>query len=312
MIGLSSSSTRSRCYRLPAQDDIVAVKKSGRGQRQTDVAGTCGDATAVYTGAMTTATLDDGCRLAYWESGKLDGPAIVFSNALGSDHQIWNRQLPVLEPHFRIVRYDTRGHGASDAPAGDYTLERLGRDVVGLLDTLGIERAHICGVSLGGLTAQWLGAHRPDRVLRLVLANTGARIGTVESWTERINLALTAGLGELADGILGRWFTPAFHAAEPDTIAALRATLVGLNPHGYASCCAALRGADLRPKVAHIKAPTLVVTGTYDEATPPALGFWLSGAIPDAALVPLDAAHIAQIEQSAAFSRALIRFLGQG
>jgi len=179
------------------------------------------------------------------------------------------------------------------------------------MDTLGIGRAHICGVSLGGLTAQWLGAHRPDRVHRLVLANTGARIGTVDSWTERIGLATTAGLGELADGILGRWFTPAFHAAEPDIVAACRATLVGLNPRGYASCCAALRDADLRPKVAHIKAPTLVVTGTYDEATPPALGFWLSGAIPDAALVPLDAAHLAHIEQPAAFNRALLGFLRQ-
>jgi 3-oxoadipate enol-lactonase len=253
--------------------------------------------------------MDDGCKVAYWESGTPDGPAIVLSNALGSTHQIWDRQLPALEPHFRVIRYDTRGHGASDAPAGDYTLERLGRDVIGLLDALGIARAHICGVSLGGLTAQWLGAHRPDRVHRLVLANTGARIGTVESWTERIGLATTAGLGQLADGILARWFTPAFHAAEPDTVAALRATLVSLNPHGYAACCAAVRDADLRPEAAHIKAPALVVTGTYDEASPPALGFWLAGAIPGATLIPLDAAHLAQIEESAPFNRALLAFL---
>ena len=253
--------------------------------------------------------MDNGCRVAYWKSGTADGPAIVLSNSLGSTHQIWDRQLSTLEPHFRVIRYDTRGHGASDAPAGDYTIERLGRDVIALLDALGIERAHICGVSLGGLTAQWLGAHRPDRVQRLVLANTGARIGTVESWTERIGLATTVGLGQLADGILARWFTPAFHAAEPDTVAAIRATLVSLNPHGYAACCAALRDADLRPKAAYIKAPALVVTGMYDEATPPALGFWLAGAIPGAALISLDAAHLAHIEQSAAFNRALLAFL---
>lgn len=258
---------------------------------------------------MTTATMDDGCRVAYWESGRADGPAIVLSNALGSSHQIWDRQLPVLEPHFRVIRYDTRGHAASDSPAGDYTLERLGKDVVQLLDTLGIARAHICGVSLGGLTAQWLGAHRPDRVHRLILANTGARIGTLESWTERIGLARTAGLGALADGILARWFTPAFHAAHPDTVAEIRATFVGLNPEGYVGCCAAVRDTNLTPKVPHIKAPTLVVTGTYDESTPPALGFWLAGAIHGAALVPLDAAHLSQMEQSAAFNRAMVSFL---
>ena len=258
---------------------------------------------------MTSAVTGDGCRLAYWVSGKADGPAVVLSNPLGSDHTIWDRQLPALEPHFRVVRYDTRGHGASDAPAGDYTIERLGLDIVSLLDALDITRAHICGGSLGGLTAQWLGARRPDRVASLVLANTGARIGSVETWNERIGLATTQGLGALADGILGRWFTPAFHAAEPDTIAAMKATLIRVNPHGYASCGAALRDADLRPLAPHIKAPTLVLTGTVDEATPPALGFWLAGAIPGAALVPLDAAHIANIEQSAAFNRLLLSFL---
>ena len=233
----------------------------------------------------------------------------MLSNPLGGTHQIWDRQLAALEPHFRVIRYDTRGHGASDAPAGDYTLERLGRDVIALLDTLEIERAHVCGVSLGGLTAQWLGAHRPERVQRLVLANTGARIGTVESWTERIGLATTAGLEQLADGVISRWFTPAFHAAEPDVVARTRAVFAGLNPNGYASCCAALRDTDFRPKAAHIKAPTLVVTGTFDESTPPALGFWLAGAIHGAALIPLDAAHMAHIEQSAIFNRTVLKFL---
>jgi 3-oxoadipate enol-lactonase len=258
---------------------------------------------------MNTAEVEGGCRLAYWVSGKADGPAVVLSNALGSDHRLWDRQLAALEPHFRVVRYDTRGHGASEAPQGDYTIERLGDDVVALLDTLGIDRAHICGVSLGGLTAQWLAAKRADRVASLVLANTGARIGTVESWTERIGIATTQGLRTLAEATMGRWFTPSFREAEPDTVAAIRQTLIGLNPAGYASCCAALRDADLRPLAAHIKAPTLVITGTVDEATPPALGFWLAGAIPGAALVPLDAAHISNIEQSDAFNRLLLSFL---
>lgn len=258
---------------------------------------------------MAIATMDDGCTVAYWESGQPEGPAIVLSNALGSTHQIWDRQLPVLEPRFRVIRYDTRGHGASGVPPDEVTLERLGLDIVGLLDTLGIAKASVCGVSLGGLTAQWLGAHRPDRVSRIVLANTGARIGTVESWTERIGLATTAGLAELADGIMARWFTPAFHAADPDTVAAIRATFRGLNPQGYAACCAAVRDADLRPLAKHIKVPALVVTGNVDESTPPALGFWLAGAIPDATLIPLDGAHLAQVEQSAAFNRALVKFL---
>jgi 3-oxoadipate enol-lactonase len=155
----------------------------------------------------------------------------------------------------------------------------------------------------------WLGARRADRVGSLVLANTGARIGTVESWTERIGIATTQGLRTLADGVMGRWFTPSFHEAEPETVASIRKTFTGLNPQGYASCCAALRDADLRPLAAHIKAPTMVVTGNFDEATPPALGFWLAGAIPGAALVPLDAAHITHIEQANAFNRLLLSFL---
>lgn len=252
---------------------------------------------------------DDGCRLVCWESGRASGPAVVLSHALGSDHTIWAQQLEALGARFRVLSYDTRGHGRSEAPPGEYTIERLGRDVIALLDALDIERAHICGVSLGGLTAQWLGAHRPDRVGRLVLANTGARIGTVESWTERIGLATTAGLEALADGIIGRWFTAPFRAANVALVADIRAILASQDPRGYAACCAALRDADLKPKVAYIKAPSLVLTGTYDEATPPALGFWLAGAIPGAALIPLEAAHLSLIEQAAAFNGALLSFL---
>jgi 3-oxoadipate enol-lactonase len=258
---------------------------------------------------MNAALVDGDCRIAYWVSGKAEGPAIVLSHALGSDHTLWDRQLAALEPHFRVIRYDTRGHGASDAPAGEYTIERLGDDVVSVLDALDIDRAHICGISLGGATAMWLGARRPDRVASLVLANTGARIGTVETWTERIGVVTTQGLGALADGILARWFTPAFHESEPGIVAAIRATLTKVDPNGYASCCAALRDADLRPLASYIKAPTLVITGNADESTPPALGFWLAGAIPGAALVPLDAAHISNIEQAEAFNRLLLSFL---
>jgi len=252
---------------------------------------------------------DDGCRLAYALAGPDEAPEVVLSNSLGTDRGLWDPQIDALSRRYRVLRYDTRGHGASDAPPGEYTLARLGRDVLSLMDGAGMARAHVVGVSIGGLTALWLGVHAPGRVQRLVLANTAARIGSVSSWTDRMGLVQAEGLEALADVTMERWFTASFRAAQPATVARIRATLLGTPLAGYLGCCAALRDADLRAETGTVRAPTLVITGTHDQATPAADGAWLAGAIAGAELVELDAAHLSNIERSEAFTHAVLTFL---
>jgi 3-oxoadipate enol-lactonase len=252
---------------------------------------------------------DDGCRLAYQLSGRESAPPLVLSNSLGTDHTLWARQAEALAERFRVVRYDTRGHGASDAPAGPYSVDRLGRDVCSLLDHLGIARAHVAGVSIGGLTALWLGIHAADRVDRLVLANTAARIGSVQTWDDRMATVAAEGVAALADATMERWFTAGFRAAEPGVVAGTRATFLATPAAGYLGCCAALRDADLRPLAGEVRARTLVVTGAHDVATPAADGAWLAGAIPGAALHQFEAAHLSNLECAAGFTAAVVAFL---
>jgi 3-oxoadipate enol-lactonase len=253
-------------------------------------------------------TTDDGCRLAYTIAGPASAPTVVLSNSLGTDRGMWAAQA-VLAETFRVVTYDTRGHGESAAPPGDYPMTRLGQDVVSLLDGLGIRRAHVCGVSIGGLTALWLGVHARDRIDRLVLANTAARIGSRELWAARIETALAKGLDGLADAAMERWFTEPFRAAQPETIAAMRRTFRRTPVRGYVGCCAALRDADLRVTTSLVKAPSLVITGRQDPATPPEQGRWLAHTIAGARLEEFDAAHLPNIECAAAFTDAVDRFL---
>ena len=254
-------------------------------------------------------TTDDGCRIAYALSGPLDGPPLVLSNSLGTDRGLWAGQIDALSQRRRVLSYDTRGHGASDAPPGDYSVDRLARDVVSLLDQVGIARADLAGVSIGGITGIWLGVHAPDRVRRLVLANTGARIVTVEFWSDRMQLVAAEGLTALADATMERWFTPGFRAAQPATVARMRATLLSTAVSGYLGCCAALRDADLRAEVARVVAPTLVVTGAHDRSTPPADGLWLADTIAGAHHVEFDAAHLTNVECASAFTDAVQAFL---
>jgi 3-oxoadipate enol-lactonase len=258
---------------------------------------------------MAVHTTDDGCRLAYEVLGPAQAPVVVLSNSLGTDRTLWDPQIEALTAQFRVLRYDTRGHGASEAPPGDYTVERLGRDVVSLLDAEGVARASVCGVSIGGLTALWLGIHVPDRIDRLVLANTAARIGSRELWDERTRLVRTEGLAALADATMARWFTAAFREAAPATIEGIRSTFLRVSPAGYLGCCAALRDADLRDSADQVQAPTLVVAGRHDVATPPEAGAWLAATIPGARLVELDAAHLSNLECAAAFTAAVLDFL---
>jgi 3-oxoadipate enol-lactonase len=253
---------------------------------------------------------DDGCRLHFDVIGPADGPALVLSNSLGSDLHMWDPQVERLSAGYRVLRYDTRGHGSSAAPSGPYTIERLGRDALSLMDAAGMTRADVAGVSLGGLTALWLGIHAAHRVNRLVLANTAARIGSDASWAERMRVVESGGLAAIADITMERWFTAAFRAAEPETVARIRATLAKTSPAGYLGCCAALRDADLRAEAGRVVAPTLVITGAHDPATPPADGAFLATAIPGAALRELAANHLTNVECAEEFGQAMTEFFG--
>jgi 3-oxoadipate enol-lactonase len=258
---------------------------------------------------MSVHTSDDGCRLDYVLAGPDDAQAVVLSNSLGTDRGLWDEQIDALSRRYHVLRYDTRGHGASDASPGDYTLARLGRDVLSLMDHVGMARAHVGGVSIGGLTALWLGVHAPDRVRRLVLANTAARIGSAGAWADRMRRVEAEGLAGLADATMERWFTAGFRAARPRTVGRIRATLLGTSVAGYLGCCAALRDADLRADASQVRAASLVVTGTHDVATPPADGAFLARTIPGATLLELDAAHLSNIECAPAFTDAIVQFL---
>ncbi len=261
---------------------------------------------------MPTLTLGD-VQLNYRIDGRDDAPVLVLSNSLGTDLEMWSPQMPVLVERFRVVRYDTRGHGASSVTEGPYTLDQLGHDVLGLLDHLGIERTHFCGLSMGGLTGLWLAVCAPSRIGRLVLANTGARIGTADGWNSRIASIRDAGSGGLpaavVDGVVERWFTRRHRDLAVAEVERIRRMLVDTSAIGYAANCAAIRDADLRTALTAIRLPTLVVAGAHDPSTPASLGRDIAAAVSGAEYVELDAAHLSNLEQAGAFNAALLRFL---
>ena len=252
----------------------------------------------------------NGVELAYQIDGSEGAPALALVNSLGTNLRMWEPQMARFSQAFRVVRYDCRGHGASAAPPGEYTIEQLGRDLLALLDALRIERAHVCGLSLGGMVALWLAANAPERVARVVFADTAARIGTVESWTARIALARTAGMSAVAELALARFLSARFRSQHPDVARQLREMVESTNLEGYTGACAALRDADLRPSLPAITAPSLIIVGEGDESTPPAQARALHSAIRGSELVIVhDAAHLANVEQPEAFSRAALAFL---
>jgi 3-oxoadipate enol-lactonase len=257
---------------------------------------------------MTFIQVDD-VRLHVRTDGDPARPCVVLSNSLGTDLSMWEPQVPALARHFHVLRYDTRGHGQSGLGSVPVTLERLGRDVVGLLDALAIPRAHLCGISMGGMTGQWLGIHRPQRLDRLVLANTAARIGSFEGWSARAAQVRQEGMDGVADGAAGRWFTPAFIARERHVVGRMIGHLRAQVPDGYAACCDALARGDLRSDVGSIAVPTLVVAGAHDPVTTVDDGKWLANTVPDAALAVVPASHISNIEAEQAFTEAVQRFL---
>jgi 3-oxoadipate enol-lactonase len=256
------------------------------------------------------ATIDlKGSALRVRCDGERSRPTVVLSNSLGTDLSMWDAQAALLATRFHVVRYDTRGHGGSDTPPGPYTIELLGRDVLALLDHLDIERAHHVGLSMGGVIAQWLGAHAPERLHKLVLANTAARIGTEEGWRARAAAVRAAGMAEIAAGAPGRWFTPEFVARQPVIVGLMQKTLRGLHPEGYAACCEALAVADLGDDIGRIVSPTLVIAGALDPVTTVLDAQALADAIPDAALATLPASHLSNIEAPDRFTDLVASFL---
>ena len=251
---------------------------------------------------------------------RVDGPdaapVLLLSNSLSSDMSMWDDQMARLSQHFKVVRYDARGHGQSVTSAGSYTIEQLGRDAVAVLDHVAVSRAHFCGLSMGGLTGLWLALNAPERIARMVLANTGAKIGTHEFWNARIDSmdgSSSAGLPEtIVDAVVERWFTQRFRTIAPPSVERIRRMLVETSSAGYAANCAAIRDADLRERLATIRTPTLVIAGTHDPSTPPSLGREIADAIPGARYLELDSAHLSNIEQAGAFNAAVMRFLTDG
>lgn len=251
----------------------------------------------------------DGCRIAYRFDGPEDAPVLLLSNSLGTDMGMWAPQLAAWTRDFRVLRYDQRGHGASDAPAGAYSLDRLGRDVAELLDALAIDRVDFCGLSLGGMTGQWLGIREPHKLRRLVLANTSSFMGPPTIWDARIRLVMEQGMAPLAEASVERWFTKGFAASAGEAIAPIGAMLQATSPQGYAGCCAAIRDMDMRRTATLIAVPTLIIGGSLDPATPPPHSEALARAIAGSKLVMLEAAHLANVERAEAFGVAVVEFL---
>ncbi|GGI04137.1 3-oxoadipate enol-lactonase [Egicoccus halophilus] len=257
-----------------------------------------------------TVRTDDGVALHTRLDGPADAPYLLTINSLGTDLTTWEAQVADWATTRRVLRYDQRGHGASSVPAGPYTIDRLGHDALAVLDAYGIERVDVCGLSLGGVVALWLGAHAPDRVSRLVLADTAARVGTEQGWRERAALVREQGMDAVVDLVLGRFFSPDFRRSGAPALDAVATALRDTRPEGYAASCEALATADLREVAGRVGAPALVLVGTADEATPPSDARALADRLPAATYVELPVAgHLANLEQPEAFSAQVADFL---
>ena len=222
---------------------------------------------------------------------------------------MWDHQMEVLRQRYRILRYDTRGHGRSLASPAPYTLQMLGQDVLHLLDALKIDKFHFCGISMGGLTGLWLAIHAGARLQKLVIADSAARIGTADGWRARAQLVRDSGMAAVADGAAGRWFTPAFIAHAPGLVQQYVASLRTCSPAGYAACCLALADADLRSEIAAIKTQTLLIAGVHDPVTTTTDARFMQDAIGGAQYAELNASHLSNIEASADFNKLLLQFL---
>lgn len=248
-------------------------------------------------------------RLHYRIDGSEGAPWLTFSNSLGTDLGMWDLQVQALSSRFRVLRYDVRGHGLSGAPAGPYGIDQLGGDVLALWDALEVQRSHVCGLSIGGLTGQWLALEAPARVDRLALCATAAKIGTTESWDARIAQVRQAGLAPLAEGTAQRWFTPAFVQAHAAAVDAILAVFLATDPQGYAGCCHAVGTADFRDRLGAIANPVLALAGDDDPVCPPADLQALADGVGRGRYAQVGGRHICNIESPDDFNRILLDFL---
>jgi 3-oxoadipate enol-lactonase len=248
-------------------------------------------------------------RLHYEIAGPAGAPVLVFSNSLGATLSMWDPQWPEFQKQFRVLRYDTRGHGQSSATPGPYSIEQLGRDVLALLDELHFDRVNFCGLSMGGQTGMWLALNAAARLNKLILCNTAAKIGTPEMWNTRIEAARKGGMKSISTAVMERWFSSNFRSNSPAVVAAIKQSFERTNSEGYAANCAAIRDFDARETIAAIRVPALVIAGTHDAATTPTDGHYLADHIAGARYVELNAAHLSNIETPDRFNTELSGFL---
>ncbi|ANF83370.1 3-oxoadipate enol-lactonase (plasmid) [Acinetobacter sp. NCu2D-2] len=241
--------------------------------------------------------------------GDQSNPAIIFSNSLGTNYSMWQPQIEFFKSNYFIICYDTRGHGKSTAPQGPYNLELLGEDVINLLNHLEISKAIFCGISMGGITGQWLAQHYPDRFNYVIVCNTAAKIGSENTWLDRANLVREQGLLPIASTAAGRWFTDPFIQSNPTIVAKLSNDLGAGSPEGYASCCEALAKADVREDLSKIRIPVLIIAGQQDPVTTVEDGLYMQHNIPGSQLFEINASHISNLEKADDFNRAIQKFI---
>lgn len=246
------------------------------------------------------------CRIDAEDGAK---PWLLLCNSLGADVRMWDAQVADLSRHFRVLRYDNRGHGESGAAPPPYSIADLGNDAIALLDALKIERAHFCGLSLGGLVGQWLGVNAGARIDKLVLCATAAKIGDAASWNARIDAVRTQGRAALVAATAERWFTPKFNATHPDAVQAVLEALPKVDPQAYIGCCTALADADLRDGLGRIANPVLAISGDDDAVCSPAELRFIAARVPRGRHFPLPGRHIVNVESASAFNAVLLEFL---
>lgn len=244
---------------------------------------------------------NNDCFYTYEALGHDD--TIVFSNSLGTDLTMWDQVVQNLRQHLNVLRYDTRGHGQSSIGTDTVSIAELGEDVIGLLDHLKLGKVYFCGLSMGGLIGQWLGIHHPERFKKIMIANTAARIGTVEGWNARIAQVKEHGLESILEGTAQRWFTPMFREKHPEVVSKILEKFTQTSLQGYIACCAAVRDADFRKDLQKLSVPTLIISGTQDEVTTPVDGEFLASSIPRTRHVQLEANHLSSVELPAAFAK---------
>ena len=248
----------------------------------------------------------NGIQLHYTVEG--EGPWLAMSHSLACDSSMWNEQMELLTKSFRVLRFDTRGHGASDAPAGDYTLDMLAEDVLGMFRALNIDRCHWVGLSMGGMIGQTLALKSPGLFTSMVLADTTSRYGAdaASLWEGRMKTAREQGMKPLVDGTLSRWFTEPYRKGHPETMKRFGDNIASTPVAGYCGCCAAISKINVTDRLKQIKCPVQIIVGEQDAGTPVEKAREIHAAIPGSELVVIpSAAHISNVEQPEAFNRAL-------